>query len=71
MEQLDQRAADPFSRYHDPKIDKVLIPIPETCTALGVGRNSVYNLINAGKLEVVKIGRRTLVKMASIKALAA
>jgi len=50
---------------------RVLLPISDTCAALGVGRNSVYNLINAGKLEIVKIGRRTLVTADSIKALAA
>ena len=54
------------------QLDQVLYSIPDTQKALGdVGRNSVYNLINAGKLEIVKIGRRTLVKADSIKALAA
>jgi len=66
-----QRAADPFSPYPASTVEKVLVPIRETCAALGVGRNSVYNLINAGKLETVKIGRRTLVKADSIRALAA
>jgi hypothetical protein len=51
---------------------QVLYSIPETQKALGgLGRNSVYNLINGGKLETVKIGRRTLVKADSIRALAA
>ena len=53
-------------------IDPVLLSIPSTQKALGnIGRNSIYNLINSGKLETVKIGRRTLVKADSIKALAA
>lgn len=38
--------------------------------ALGIGRTTAYRLIDAGKLEKVKIGRRTLIKVASIKALA-
>lgn len=53
-------------------MEPVLLPIPAAQKALGgLGRNSIYNLINAGKLETVKIGRRTLVKADSIKALAA
>lgn len=53
-------------------MDPVLVPIPDAQKALGgLGRNSIYNLINAGKLEVVKIGRRTMVKTESIKTLAA
>jgi hypothetical protein len=35
-----------------------------------VGRTSLYGLINSGRLDTVKLGRRTLVKVSSIKALA-
>lgn len=37
--------------------------------ALSIGRTTVYELINSGKLETVKLGRRTLIKTASIRAL--
>jgi len=37
--------------------------------ATGLGTTKIYELIGAGKLETVKIGRRTLVKVASIRAL--
>jgi excisionase family DNA binding protein len=37
--------------------------------ALSLGRTTVYELINSGKLETVKLGRRTLIKTASIRAL--
>lgn len=47
-----------------------LLRIPETCQALGIGRSKVYDLINEGRLEKVKIGKRTLVRVASIRALA-
>lgn len=47
-----------------------LLRIPETCRALGIGRSKVYDLINEGRLEKVKIGKRTLVRVASIRALA-
>lgn len=47
----------------------ITCPIIDTARALGVGRTKIYELINEGKLKTVKIGRRTLVKTASIRAL--
>ena len=38
--------------------------------ALGLGRSKTYELIQAGKLETVTIGRRRLVRAASVRALA-
>ncbi|MBV2149567.1 helix-turn-helix domain-containing protein [Sphingobium sp. AS12] len=35
----------------------------------GLGHTKIYELIGQGKLDTVKIGRRTLVKTASIRAL--
>jgi excisionase family DNA binding protein len=43
--------------------------INETARALSLGRTSVYALIREGRLETVKLGRRTLVKVASIRRL--
>ena len=37
--------------------------------ALGIRRTSIYSLIREGRLEVVKLGRRTLVKADSIRRL--
>ncbi|HEU0099028.1 MAG TPA: helix-turn-helix domain-containing protein [Allosphingosinicella sp.] len=37
--------------------------------ALSLGRTSIYVLIKEGRLETVKLGRRTLIKTASIRAL--
>ncbi len=48
----------------------LLLTIPQTCKALSLGRTTTYSLIAAGKLEVVRIGRRTLVKFSSVEALA-
>lgn len=36
---------------------------------LSLGRTSIYALIKEGRLETVKLGRRTLIKTASIRAL--
>ena len=51
-------------------MEPYLASIPEAQRALGIGRTTAYRLIDAGKLERVKIGRRTLIRVSSIKALA-
>ena len=48
---------------------KFLHSINETARALGLGRTTIYALINQGRLETVKLGSRTLVKTSSIMAL--
>ena len=45
------------------------LSINETAASLGLGRTKVYELINDGQLKTVKVGRRTLVVMASIAAI--
>jgi excisionase family DNA binding protein len=36
---------------------------------MNLGRTSIYALIKDGRLETVKLGRRTLIKVQSIRAL--
>jgi excisionase family DNA binding protein len=43
--------------------------IDETSTALGVQRDTVYRLIAEGRLTMSKLGRRTIVHVASIQRL--
>lgn len=45
--------------------------IEGTMKALGIGMTKTYQLINEGKLERVRIGRRVLVTTESIRALVA
>jgi len=49
-------------------MDPINLSIIETARTLGVGRSKLYELINAGQLETVKLGTRTLVRVASIRA---
>ncbi len=50
-------------------MDIIATSVNGAAKALSLGRTSIYSLINEGKLETVKLGRRTLVKTASIRAL--
>ena len=44
-----------------------LLRLPDACRFLGLGRSKVYELISQGEIEVVKVGGRTLVPMASLQ----
>ena len=51
-------------------MNHMLASIPDAAEMLSVGRSTLYRLIAENKLQTVKIGRRTLVRVASIRALA-
>ena len=51
-------------------IEPMLMSVNAACKTLGLGRTSLYALINKGDLDTVKLGRRTLVKVSSLKAVA-
>lgn len=46
------------------------VSIVEAARILGIGRSKAYELLAEKKLEGVKLGARTLVRVASIKTLA-
>lgn len=48
---------------------KLVCSVKDAATLMGVGRTFTYELIKQGRLETVKLGRRTLIKMDSITAL--
>lgn len=51
-------------------MNQMLATIPEVCTILSVGRSTIYKRINAGELQIAKIGTRTLITLESVRALA-
>jgi len=43
--------------------------VSEACKVSSIGRTYLYQLINEGRLEVRKIGKRTLITARSLRAL--
>lgn len=52
-------------------MEPITISITGAAKALGLGRTSIYAMINDGRLETVKFGRRHLIKTESIRRLIA
>lgn len=50
-------------------MEPILISVNDAARTLSLGRTSIYELINQGQLEIVKIGRRTLVRVESLRRL--
>lgn len=50
-------------------MDPITVTVEGAKKALGLGHTKIYELIGDGSLQTVKIGRRTLVKTDSIRAL--
>lgn len=52
-------------------MEPIATSVNDAAKALSLGRTSIYALIKEGKLETVKLGRRTLIKVESIRSLIA
>jgi excisionase family DNA binding protein len=51
------------------EIEPLTVSVSDAARALGIGRTTAYLLITRGDLKVVRLGRRTLVRTDSIRAL--
>lgn len=51
-------------------MEPLLVSVAEACRLLGVARTTIYAMIADGRLEAVKVRRRRLVRVASIRAVA-
>jgi excisionase family DNA binding protein len=49
-------------------IPRLLHPVDEAASMLGIGRTSLYELVKRGDLEICKIGRRALIPDSSLQA---
>lgn len=52
-----------------PKAEKLGYSIAEACAASSLGRTTIYSHIAAGRLQKVRLGGRTIIPTASLKAL--
>lgn len=52
-------------------MELITLSIHDAAKAIGVGRSTIYERINAGDLHAIKLGRRTLVTVISINAMTA
>lgn len=56
---------------HFETIEPLAYSINEACRVSSLGRTRLYQLIGEGRLDVRKIGKRTLIPAASLRALIA
>ncbi len=52
-------------------MEQLAVSINDTVRALGLGRTTIYEMIADGRLETIKLGRRRLVIVESIRRLIA
>jgi len=52
-------------------MQELLLPVNTTAANLGLGRTKIYQLIADGELNLVKVGKKSLITVASIEALVA
>ena len=48
-------------------MEPLALSINDTAKVLSLGRTSIYAMIADGRLDAFKLGRRTLIRMASIR----
>lgn len=48
-------------------MDILAVSVNEAARILGIGRTSLYSMIREGRVEALKLGRRTLIKTASLR----
>lgn len=48
-------------------MNTTLLSIPEACEKLRIGRTRLYQILNAGQIKAVRIGKRTLIPGDSIE----
>lgn len=50
-------------------MERLTLSVNEFCESVGIGRTKAYEILNSGELEVVRLGRRTLITKRSVDAL--
>lgn len=58
-----------IERGWEKQIEPLTVRIATAVRITGISRSRIYELIQSGDLDVVKVGRATLIQYASLKAL--
>ena len=58
-----------MERAQEPTIEPLTVRISTAVRITGLSRSRIYELIQSGDLEIVTVGRATLVQFGSLKAL--
>ncbi len=48
-------------------LEPITVSIPTGCSMSGLGRSTIYRMLDAGEIESVKIGKRRLLILASLQ----
>ena len=65
-----QNGQVPQSQSNDPHdVEPICVRIAAAVKLTGIGRSTLYELIKAGELETIKVGRSTFIRYASLKRL--
>ncbi len=67
--QLDLPLVDRKPAIRTDQSEPIAVRVSEAIRLIGIGRSKLYELIASGDVEVVKIGRCTLIPTASLHAL--
>ena len=62
--------AEPVSPHRpEPDLEPLTVRVPTAVRLTGLSRSRIYELIQSGDLETIKVGRSTLIPYRSLKAL--
>ncbi len=56
-----------MERQQEAPPQRLLLRIPEVAKALGLGRTKIYELIDAGELPVIRVGRAVRVSVSAVQ----
>jgi len=59
-------ATSKFSSSTIPFVERPTCTIAEACSAVGFGKTKLYELIDGGAVDSIRIGRRRLVRVPSL-----
>ncbi|WP_337180436.1 helix-turn-helix domain-containing protein [Sphingopyxis granuli] len=66
----EQNRQQPQIRADDrDNVEPICVRIAAAVQLTGIGRSTLYELIKAGELETIKVGRSTFIRYASLKRL--